>query len=414
MAVPTRNPMRASRRGRRLRTEALEPRRLLAADPIITEFAATNSGVLLDGFGASPDWVEVFNRGDASLDLAGYSLTDDADETDKWVFPQTTLEPGEYLVVFASGLDTTDPGGHLHTNFGLSAEGDYIALANPSGVVLSEFGAGGQDYPLQATNDTFGLEFDSETTQVVSPGSAAQHLVPSGPAVDATWTSPSFDDSTWSAGTASLGNEAEPGLYEDLIDTVLPGGTRSAYVRIPFHIGEADAKLGSLRLRFDDGFVAYLNGSPIADFNAPEHVGYDSRATEFRPREAAVEEAAFYVGDHSDLLVVGENVLAIHLLDAVDSPSEDLLLTAELTVASGHPIAPAAGPLMAATPGHPTRSYARATCRSRAAAGSSRVRSHSRSRPAWARPSATRSTGASQTQVRRFTRGRSRSTRPPG
>ncbi|MCA9265972.1 MAG: hypothetical protein KDA60_19055, partial [Planctomycetales bacterium] len=52
----------------RLGIESLECRCLLAADPIISEFMASNAGTLTDGDGASSDWIELFNRGDESID----------------------------------------------------------------------------------------------------------------------------------------------------------------------------------------------------------------------------------------------------------------------------------------------------------------------------------------------------------
>src|SRR4051794_3583189 len=85
------------------RVEALEPRQHLAANPVITEFMADNSTSLADGNGAHSDWIEIQNKGDASINLAGWHLTDDASQLNKWTFPSRTLAPGQFLVVFASG-----------------------------------------------------------------------------------------------------------------------------------------------------------------------------------------------------------------------------------------------------------------------------------------------------------------------
>ena len=83
------------KRRRRLRLEPLEPRRLLAANPLITELVANNDGALLDGDGNPSDWIEVFNAGDQAADLTGWHLTDDAGNLDKWPFPSLQLHPGE-------------------------------------------------------------------------------------------------------------------------------------------------------------------------------------------------------------------------------------------------------------------------------------------------------------------------------
>ncbi len=120
-------------RTRRFVFETLESRELLAADPIITEFMASNGTTLEDGDGATPDWIEIYNNGDQAVDLAGYRLTDNATDTNKWVFPNVVLGSGEFLTVFASGENTPDSAGNLHTNFSLSAGGEYLALVAPGG-----------------------------------------------------------------------------------------------------------------------------------------------------------------------------------------------------------------------------------------------------------------------------------------
>ena len=123
------------RLGRRLLSaETLEARHLLAAQPLITEFVADNDNGLIDIDGDHSDWIELYNAGDAALDLGGWHLTDAADAPTKWVFPSVTLGLGEYLVVFASGKDRNETGSELHTNFQLDKAGEYLALVGPDGV----------------------------------------------------------------------------------------------------------------------------------------------------------------------------------------------------------------------------------------------------------------------------------------
>ena len=69
---------------------------------MINEFSASNQSVIDDDNGNSTDWIEIFNAGQDSLDLAGYSLTDDPNDPTKFVFSSTTLDGGDYLVVFLS------------------------------------------------------------------------------------------------------------------------------------------------------------------------------------------------------------------------------------------------------------------------------------------------------------------------
>jgi len=90
-------------RGGRLRFEPLEPRIVLEAGPLlISEFMAINDTTLVDGDGNYSDWIEIYNPTDARVDLDGWYLTDNAGDLTKWPFPNTSLDSGEYLVVFAS------------------------------------------------------------------------------------------------------------------------------------------------------------------------------------------------------------------------------------------------------------------------------------------------------------------------
>ncbi|MCA9259013.1 MAG: lamin tail domain-containing protein, partial [Planctomycetales bacterium] len=145
----------------RRQVERLEPRQMLAGTPLITEFMAVNDGTIVDEDGAYSDWIELHNPDAVALDLAGWSLTDDANDLTQWTFPSVVLASGDYLVVRASGLDRmgTGPGGEYHTNFKLSGAGEYLALVAPDGLtVVQEFTANEGVYPEQASDVSYGLE----------------------------------------------------------------------------------------------------------------------------------------------------------------------------------------------------------------------------------------------------------------
>ena len=95
------------------------------AGPVISEFMAASRASLLDEDGEASDWIELFNPTAERINLAGWALTDDAVLPAKWRFPERFLEPGAFLVVFASAKNRTGPG-LLHTNFRLEAEGEYL------------------------------------------------------------------------------------------------------------------------------------------------------------------------------------------------------------------------------------------------------------------------------------------------
>ena len=71
----------------------------------INELASSNLNINQDEDGDYKDWIELYNPGDSSVNLEGYSLSDDASDPARWKFPSVTLEPGAHLLVWASGKD---------------------------------------------------------------------------------------------------------------------------------------------------------------------------------------------------------------------------------------------------------------------------------------------------------------------
>ena len=152
-----------------LKQEQLEARHFLAANLLITEFMANNDGALLDGDGNSSDWIEVHNDGDEAIDILGYRLTDTATELDRWTFPSRNMEPGDFLIVFASGQETpnyVDADGNPHTNFRLGAGGEYLGLVAPDGSVVSQYGSTSEDYPRQLSNTSYGVAIDGANPEL--------------------------------------------------------------------------------------------------------------------------------------------------------------------------------------------------------------------------------------------------------
>lgn len=101
---------------------------------VINEFMPNNRYGILDAYGKSSDWIEIYNPTDSDVSLNGFALTDDAAVPLKWLFPADAVLPaGEYLVVFASGKDEVIKG-EYHTNFSLSPN-EIVLLTEPSGAV---------------------------------------------------------------------------------------------------------------------------------------------------------------------------------------------------------------------------------------------------------------------------------------
>lgn len=127
----------------------------LSAGPIISEFMASNKTVLADDDGSYSDWLEIYNGDETPVSLQGWFLSDNAKKLTKWQIPDVTLEPKSYLIIFASSKDRRDPAKPLHTNFDLSAGGEYLGLVRPDGVTVeSEFTP---SFPAQSADISYGI-----------------------------------------------------------------------------------------------------------------------------------------------------------------------------------------------------------------------------------------------------------------
>jgi len=187
--------------GNRLVFEPLEPRLVLDGVPIINEFMADNETVLQDEDGEFPDWIEIYNPTEAAIELDGWYLTDDPDDLTKWEFPACTLDVDDYLVVFASDKDRADPGSPLHTNFKLSAGGEYLALVKADGATVAHQFA--PTFPGQMPDVSYGFTHSGKT--MVGEGDEMAYLVPSAgdAGLGTTWTELDFDDSQWTGNSMS-------------------------------------------------------------------------------------------------------------------------------------------------------------------------------------------------------------------
>ena len=176
----------------------------MAADPVIAEFQAVNISTLKDSDGEASDWIEIENPDTASVNLLGWHLTDDPGDLEKWTFPDVTLPAGGRLVVYASNKDLRDPLRELHTNFRLSADGEYLALVKPDGVTVTK---SYDPYPIQFEDQSYGQSLLRNSDTLVSAGSAATALVPTDDSLGVSWTQVGFNDASWQAGKLNVGFE---------------------------------------------------------------------------------------------------------------------------------------------------------------------------------------------------------------
>ena len=231
--------------------------------------------------GSSPDWIELYNAGVSTYSLQGHFLSDRRDSLQKWVFPPYSLGSQQFLTVLANGKGST----FLVNHFETAVDHNMV-----------------WKYSIPNAN------------------------IPN-------WTGLGFDDSGWSNGKMSIG-------YGDGDDSTLLGGPiRSYYARSTFQISQyQDIVRAILDIDYDDGFVAYLNGTEIARAGL---VGTPPNFDEL----SADHESQLYQGGAltnieidmsvlANVLINGTNVLAIEVHNS-DPNSSDLSCWPFLTFGFG-------------------------------------------------------------------------------
>ena len=148
---------------------------------VLNEVVADNSAAgFQDQREASPDWIELRNLGNASVDLFDYYLTDDSGRLTEWKFTQSFIIPaGGYAIVFASNRNEFFEG-EAHANFRLSStNGEYLALIAPDGEtivdeLLPQFPALKREQAYGRADDGMTLDFLTYATPGAKNSSAAE------------------------------------------------------------------------------------------------------------------------------------------------------------------------------------------------------------------------------------------------
>ncbi len=109
-----------------------------AQELYLNEILASNATGLEDEDGDTEDWIEIYYTGSEPLSLEGFGLSDDYDRPFRWEFPDITIGPGEFLLIWASGKDRTDTDNPLHTNFSIAATGEEVLITAPDGTRIDE------------------------------------------------------------------------------------------------------------------------------------------------------------------------------------------------------------------------------------------------------------------------------------
>ena len=190
---------------------------------IISEFLAVNDKGLKDSNGERSDWIELHNAGDATIDLAGWALTDDAKDLAKWMFPAVKIEAGGFLLVFASGKNRAKPDGELHASFKLGAGGEYLGLVQPDGQTVAHHFV--MKYPKQRDDVSYGMPAGWK------PSTASSASVLAGQVYFLRPTPGAPNGETLAGKVAKLAFNQPHGFYEEPFELSIISQTPGAQIR---------------------------------------------------------------------------------------------------------------------------------------------------------------------------------------
>lgn len=220
------------------------------------------------------------------------------------------------LDVTLAGLTPNQPHHITIWSFDTGSGGDRVANWFANGVLVADaYTFNGNNWPT--SNDQYRFSFES-------PADSAGVVVLSGRRVP-----PS---------NASFGVFLNALQVETLASVPATNGlaalmlnhNASAYIRIPFTVANPDElDLLRLRIRYNDGFVAYLNGQLVAARNAPATPQWNSAATVGRSDVETLVPEEINIPNSPGLLEAGDNVLAIHGMN-VNADDANFLIFPEL------------------------------------------------------------------------------------
>ena len=235
---------------------------------VINEVMSANVSTISDRDGEFPDWIEIYNADMIRVSLHNFGLSDDESDPFKWIFPNISIAPDNFLLVFASGKDIKIIPIHWET--------------------------------------------------VIEWGDEWKYFVPqSEPPSD--WRTVGFDDSDWLSGPSGFG-------YGDNDDSTNVGSQDpfepspvSIFIRKKFTISNVNDVVGALlHVDYDDGFIAYLNNVEIIR----ENLGFMGTIPDFDQFADTDHEAQMYKGGEPEkfiveniqtILVPGENVVTMQV-----------------------------------------------------------------------------------------------------
>jgi hypothetical protein len=220
------------------------------------------------------------------------------------------------------------PGGQVPLGFNLS-------MSSPRGTIYYTTDGSDPRAPVEVEELNRSIPVSSNTVKKV--------LVPSttngGSTLGDEWRLNGFNDSAWTSGQGGIGFDSAPDYLPFIginVDTAMRGQNNSVFIRVVFNLTSTNQLNHMLlRMRFDDGFAAFLNGQPVAAANAPATLAWDSFASAANPDAAAMQYREFDLSAFISALRPGANILAIHGLN-LSFGSSDFLIDPELVISERH------------------------------------------------------------------------------
>ena len=213
----------------------------------------------------------------------------------------------------------------------LRGAGLYPSLDAPVIHVNGHYKHGGEILPTDQISMILPADIFYIDTVLVAEGALARAHVPVDNRLGLAWTAKTFTpDSNWTGGTTGtgVGYEADSG-YENWIGTdvrnQMYNKRTSVFVRIDFDWdGSKEFDKLELQMRYDDGFIAYLNGARVCTSgNVTNEIPGTATAGS---HEASSTYEAFDITGFKNELTVGRNLLAIHGINSSAGSSDMIVL----------------------------------------------------------------------------------------
>jgi hypothetical protein len=243
----------------------------------------------------------------------------------------TTAAPGQwdFCLGNASGYIAHARGGTFDTNHWTYLVGVYDgskALLYTNGVLAGSSNLTSTYAPNTSQKFVIGGRIDAQNPYYFSGDIDEVSLIAS--ALSAANVSNRFRTATQAINRTNVFNYTSF-IRTDLRSTMY-GSNSTACLRLPFNLTNTTAfNRLSLRVRYDDGFAAYLNGALVASDNAPATLAWNSAATNQRPVTSATAWRSIDLTSALGYLRPGTNILALQGLN-LNATNTDFLLQTEL------------------------------------------------------------------------------------